>query len=199
MDDITRKRLAKAVQGLPSNAATTESPLKMPRSRANRRIFILTCLATVILAGSLGFLFLTRKAAPTPRPSVVPTSITKQAHFLVPYPDPLKLPHGYSLDLNSFSGTDQAVVYSASYDQDKKIAFTVQKKPSDDELRAFYANQIPIRNEVKVSAGMAAIGVLNNQTFASLPTEGDSWLLITAPKDIDPNDLKKILQAIRVD
>lgn len=136
-------------------------------------------------------------ATPAPQATIVPASIRQQASFPIFYPDPQKLPGGYSLDKTSFSGNAQAVVYSVTYDTNKKIAFTVQQKPSDSELKAFYANQIPLRQEVKVPAGTAVIGVLNNQTLVSLPTETNAWLLITAPLDINQEQLQEVIKAIK--
>ncbi len=201
MDDITQKRLARAIKNLPSQKATEAKPYPARPSRINSKMIIVAVL--VVMIAVLGswrvFVFEQKPSAAIQNPSVLPASVRSQVNFPIPYPEQKKLPAGYTLNLSSFSATDQVVVYSIAYDQDKRIAITVQKKPSDDELKAFYANQIPIRNEVKVPAGMAAIGVINDQTFASLPTQEDAWLLITAPKDIDQNNLKRVLQAMRAD
>ncbi|HEX8763308.1 MAG TPA: hypothetical protein VF733_06165 [Candidatus Saccharimonadales bacterium] len=199
MDELTRQRLAKAAKRLSSQTSPHVAPIVTPvkPGRAKKIYFI---AGAFIFLAAIAVFFLANRKTPSPsRPSAVPATIRRHAKFAIFYPEASKLPNGYILDAHSFSGNDQAVVYSVTYNTDQKIAFTVQKKPSEDELKAFYANQIPIRNEAKVPAGTAAIGVLNNQTFVSLPTESDAWLLITAPKDIDQNNLKRVLQVIRTD
>jgi len=124
-------------------------------------------------------------------------SISKATPFPIFYPDSKKLPKGYIFDVSSLSASDQVVVYSVTYGQNKKIAFTIQKKPSETDLKTFYANQLPLRHEIQLSIGTVAIGALNNQTLASLPTHKDSWLIITAPKDIAHEKLKLVLQALQ--
>lgn len=120
------------------------------------------------------------------------------------YPDKAKLPKGYVLDTTSFqSPQPNTLLYSVKYGDGQTLLFSLQPKPSDEEIQRFYSNHIPLRNQVKTPAGRAEIGAYNNadklQTIVSLPTNDDTWILITAPSEIDQSDLKKVLNSLTRD
>lgn len=149
----------------------------------------------IALLTSIGVIF-NQLSKSSDNGSPVPIPIQKGVAFPIYYPDPARLPAGFILDQNSFNRNGQVVVYSIDYD-DKKIAFTIQAKPSEDEIKTFYTNQLPLRNETKTEAGTAMIGILNNQTFASLTTSDQAWLIITAPLDINQEQFKQVLHSIK--
>lgn len=196
MDSDIKRRLAKAANEL--GGASSHISTSVPKRSGRKRAGFLWLLVALAVVGVGAYFVLENFKKSTPqKTSPVPVIVQRSVSFPVYYPDPSKLPTGYILDQTSFSGNNQAVVYSVNYDADKKIAFTVQNKPSEDELKTFHANQLPLRHEVPLPIGTAAIGVLNNQTLVSLPTNGTSWLIVAAPLDIDQDHLKQILQALR--
>lgn len=203
MDSDIRKRLASANKRLSQitvekdPAPESRRPPSHRKSRPRRYILVVGITALIITIGFVAVIAIFVKDNAAPTTSVVPLSIAKSVTFPVYYPDPKKMPPGYVLVQDSFSAANQAVVYSVAYDSNKTVAFTVQAKPAENDLKVFYANQLPLRNELSVPAGTAAIGVINNQTLVSLPTNDNAWLLITAPLDIEPEHLHQLLRIIQ--
>ena len=134
--------------------------------------------------------------------SPVPSTISKSVSFPVYYPESKKLPQGYSLDKGSFNSPEQGVVvYSINYDDAKKLSISVQEKPEDSKIEEFYSNYIPLRNKIQTELGEAEIGAYgpenNVKTVASLVANNRSWIIITAPYDIDQDQLKQVLNSLR--
>lgn len=200
MDSDIKQRLARAAKELGNKPTHTPISLTRQLSPLKKRkplFWVPISLVVICLLGFGTYLVLgDNKKIALQDSSPVPATVRKSVSFPVYYPSPAKMPAGYTLDLHSFSATSQTVVYSVTYETNKKIAFTVQRKPSDDELKLFHTNQMPLRNEVKVAVGTATTGSLNNQTLASLPTNDQTWLLITAPIDIDQEQFRQVLRAI---
>jgi len=133
---------------------------------------------------------------PAPPPDPVPLSIRDDVNFTVYYPDQRKLPAGYNLDTGSFTSNNLAVVYKVNY-RNNTLVFSIQQKPSTPHIQAFYAKNLPLHNNVNTSIGTAAVGVIGTQTFASLPTNGNAWIIITGPPNTDQAKLAEVLQAIK--
>lgn len=138
-----------------------------------------------------------------PKPaSPVPAAVSQAVSFPVYYPDQAKLPAGYVLDLNSFkTPVKNGVAYSVSYGNNQKLVFSLQAKPSANELESFKANYIPLRIDYQTDIGQAEIGAYNNhgnvQTLISLPTKTNTWIIITAPYDTNQDKLKKVLNSLK--
>lgn len=153
----------------------------------------------VLLFGgaSIGmWLYLHRSVSP------VPKSIQKSVSFPIYYPEQAKLPAGYNLDLRSFKNpVPNGISYIVRYSNGNKLVFSLQEKPSDSELQSFNANYIPLRNEVHTNIGLAEIGAYSKQgkveTLVSLPTNSPTWIIITAPYNINQDQLKEILKSFK--
>lgn len=197
MNPDIRQRLAVASKQLSSTQEKRPSDHKRRPKRERRSFIAIVIVASTVAIAILAVLVIARKNHTPAPPAVVPQHIAQSVSFPVYYPDPQELPSEFMLDRGSFSAANQAVVYSVVYDTNKTIAFTVQEKPSENDLKTFYVNQLPLRNEIKVPAGTAAVGVLNNQTLVSLPTNENAWLLITAPLDVNQDHLQELLGAIK--
>lgn len=160
-------------------------------------VFILACggVATWILI------------PPTPKtavinPSPVPAYITQKVNLPVYYPDQSQLPAGYIFDVSSIkSPLAQGVTYTVSYGQGQKLVFSLQPKPSDNELDSFVANYIPLNNDIQTKLGQAKLGAYSSkgvtQTMVSLPTLGKTWIIVTGPYNTDQNNLKQVLNSLR--
>jgi hypothetical protein len=134
--------------------------------------------------------------------SPVPANIVRAVNFKVYYPDQSKLPAGYTFDKNSFANpVSNGISYEVNYDNGKKIVFSLQSKPADNELQVFNSNYIPLRTDYQTAIGQAEIGAYNNhgkvQSLVSLPTHSSTWIVITAPYDIDQAALKQILNSLK--
>ena len=166
---------------------------KLTKSKFQKKTFSLTIILILIIVGLSGFFIFHAKR------SAVPAYITKQVSFPIFIPDSKLLPPGYSLDKNSFSvQRHEAVIYTVSYPQNQRLNFSVQQKPSNDDLALFNKNYIPIHRQVLTLIGTATEGAIGNQTVVSLPTNDGSWVLITGPQNIyGTDDLARVLNAIR--
>jgi hypothetical protein len=179
---------------LANNAHST--PLKRPTRRLfgkgrQRLFFSATILIIVCLLASYWIKGASGHANP------VPKSIKQSVDFPVYYPRQDKLPMDYKLDSDSFVKlTADVVSYSVSSASDR-LVFTVQKKPSDNEINSFNSQRIPIHIEFNTSVGKAEMGVIGKQTVVSLPTTDKSWIIITGPEKIDQNKLEKVLKSLQ--
>lgn len=177
--------------------ASDTNPPAIQVTRSRKRL-IVAALVLAALVLSAAVLFWLEHHRPAAAPNPVPAVVRAGVPFPVYYPAAGKLPAGYTLDASSFSAGNQAVVYRVSYGAGKQITFSVQQKPSASDIQSFYKTHLPLHNDVATSVGTAAVGVLNNQVFVSLPTHDDSaWLLATAPLDIDQAKLKQVLEALQ--
>ena len=126
----------------------------------------------------------------------VPASIRESANFNVYYPNPNQLPLGYVLDTTSFESNNQAVLYTVSFGNNQHLIFTVQKKPSTSEIQGFYRVHLPLTISFKTNVGTAQIGVINNESIVSLPTNTNAWILMTAPLNANQAAIKQVLQSM---
>jgi hypothetical protein len=127
--------------------------------------------------------------------NIVPANIRKSVNFTVYYPKPSRLPAGYSLDTSSFSTGNHAVLYVVRYGDNQKLVFTLQSKPSTAALQTFNNAIIPLHTQLSTPIGTATIGAARGETFVSLPTNGKSWILMTAPYQTPSKQLDQVLQA----
>jgi hypothetical protein len=128
----------------------------------------------------------------------VPKSISSLVNFPIYYPDQKKLPAGYILIRDSFrSPIENGIGYTVNYGENQHIVFSVQKTPSDSEAQAFNDSYIPARTDYLTPLGQAEIGTYKSQLLVSLPIKNGSWLVITAPLDINIDQLKTVLQTLK--
>lgn len=198
MSHNTQKQLAAAAEKLGAQQQAVTPKKRSSLSFLRSKKYIVVC--SVIFVGLVVLLTAairntTTKSTPNDA-AVVPTSISKQVDFPLYYPDPTKMPQGYTLDRNSFSTNGQVVLFSVSHEENS-IAFSLQKKPSADNLATFYKNQLQLRTETEVPLGKAAVGALNSQRFLSLPTKTDTWIIVTAPMDTNPDTLTELVKNLR--
>lgn len=162
--------------------------------RAAKRRLALAAACLVVLAGGLWW-HETRSGSP------VPKDIRGQVGFAIYYPDQSKLPKGYVLDTQSFREADPGVVlFSVRYGNSRSMAFSETVKPASDVIDKFYASAIPVHTQLTTSLGKAVIGAYGSgkdlRTIASLPINNGPWLIITAPSDINHDDLSRIVQSL---
>jgi hypothetical protein len=127
--------------------------------------------------------------------------------FPVYYPEEAKMASGYTFDLSSIKQPQEGILlYEVDYSTGKKIIITEQKRPSDSEIQNFYANFIPIRVKMSTKFGTAEVGAhsINSKgspkTVVSLPMNDSTagpWLLITAPYDVNQDQLRQVLNSLK--
>lgn len=173
-----------------------------PYSRRNKRRWIVFAASLLVIAAAAGLYLRPKSQSPAAAQPIVPADIAAKVSFPVYYPDPKKLPAGYTLDRSSFgSPVKNGVNYKVSYGNGKSLVFSIQMKPSDSQLQTFNSSYIPLRIDYQTSAGQAEIGAYNNhgtiETLVSLPTPTNAWIIITGPQDTDQTNLKQVLKALR--
>ncbi len=169
------------------------------------RLVLITLAALFVVAGFAStWLFIHRSTLKTQKTdlgaslSPVPATVMAAVDYKVYYPDIKKLPAGYNLDEKSFNvPVKNGITYTVSYGNNKKIVFSLQTKPSDNELASFRSNYIPLRTDFQTPIGPAQIGAYNAQTLVSLPVLDGPWIVITAPPDIDQDQLKQVISSLK--
>lgn len=121
------------------------------------------------------------------RTSPIPHDITSQVDFPLYYPT--ELPAGFSLDKNSFTKTNKVVTYVVTYEDDKKLIFNIQARPTNFDFDGFQSKG----KKLKSSLGDAYIGSLGQNTVVSIATS-ETWVFIGVPSPIDTSALEVILQ-----
>ena len=158
--------------------------------------WLIIVVVTVIALGSASLYYYIKSNSNT-----LPYPINKQTAqtlgFNIYYPNQKLLPAGYTLNKNSFSYTNQTIIYTVSSGT-SSLVFSVQAKPSTAQIKDFYSKNMPLNTTQSTKIGAATIGAVNGQTLVSLPTNTNAWLLITAPSDVDQQTLNQVIQSIEL-
>ncbi len=176
---------------------------KIIRLYRGLRIALKLLIIVIVLAALIIGLFflvkhLERRHSVPLQESPIPLSIRNKVPFNVYYPISSKLPKGYYFDAKSLSATNITVVFDVKTSSDQSLIFSEQAKPSASALQIFYSRYMPLHFNFKTSVGNAGIGVINNRTVASLPTNTNTWILLSAPSSINQTRLRQTLSAIRL-
>jgi hypothetical protein len=187
---------------LEDRLAALEEELRLAKSKVKKspqRLFRPVLAVFSVCAGIvIIFLLVTlyRHHMSTVSSDPIPLATRQKVSFPIYYPDQAKMPHGYKFSLNSLTASNQAVVYVVTYGKGQRIVFTVQQKPSETDLKGFYATHMPLYTQFQASGGTAADGVINGEVVVSLPTNSKAWLLITAPLNVSQPQLHKVVQSL---
>ena len=157
-----------------------------------KRLLVLVCAFILLVAVGTVIYFWSNNQSP------VPNQIKNSVSFPIYYPDQKHMPSGYVLDTKSFSNPlNKGVTYAVKYGNGQKIVFSVQPKPSDNEIQSFNSNYIPLRNHFQTPLGQVEIGSYHEQTLGSFPIINGPWIIITAPHDINQDQLKQVLGSLK--
>jgi len=172
--------------------ATINESASGDRGNKKNRLLVAALLIIFIIIGCiLSVVYLLHKNS-----SPVPKNIRQNVSFPIYYTDQKKLPSGFTLNPNSFKNPQKdGVLFTVIYDGGKKLVFTEQTKPSNDELGYFNSKYIPIHRQILTSVGTATIGAINQETVVSLPTD-NNWIIMTGPSKIDQASLDTVLKSL---
>ena len=169
-----------------------------PSSKISRWYYIiLGFIVVIIVIGGTVLWFIGRQPAGT-LPYPIPRSEVLKLGFDIYYPSQKLLTAGYTLDRDSFETTNQVLIYSVSYGDNHKLIFSDQAKPTNTQIQAFYARNLPLNTTLLTSAGLATIGAIRLQTVVSIPTNSNAWIIATAPGNINQSDLDKVMRSIEL-
>jgi len=194
------------IDGVYGNRPTPSSTGKVPRTYASRpdskrralsKRFVLVLICALIAVGlAIGVHDIFGGHT-----SLVPKNVRNSVDFPVYYPDIKRLPTGYSLDTKSFRLAQPGVVlFAVTYDDGKNITFSEERQPSNIDINKFVSSYIPINTTLQLALGQAKIGAYgsapNIRTVVSLPIHDGPWLIITAPSNVNHDDLAKAMQSL---
>jgi hypothetical protein len=175
-----------------SESLTTKT--KSKAKHRNLKISVSLLIILVLIAVG-GFVYYSEKPAKkTMTINPIPSYYRSSVDFPVYYPLPSKLPNGYTLASRSYTlPAKNVLVYAINYANGQHIDVSLQNKPSVTALSEFVRVHIPLHTVDNTSIGQATIGVLNNQTVASLPTNTGTWIITSAPININQLQLERVL------
>lgn len=122
-----------------------------------------------------------------PQPGI-PQRMVRQAGFPLYFPKPI--PKAVSLDRDSFSLSDRALVYSFSYEGSKHVVVTVQPRPKDFDAGLFRASK-----EVTTPIGRAYVVDLPERTTAAVINDR-SLVFVNAPDGMPMSGFEDVLGSL---
>jgi hypothetical protein len=163
---------------------------KLPRLRT-----IILIVIAIGLAGSASALILMILLRP---PDPIPAIIRRDLPFSLYYPSQSKMPKGYKLAISSFRllQAQKVLLYTVNGPNNLELIFSVEQAPSAQDIQGFYTSHMPLHITVSTNVGTAAIGAIDDKTVASLPAKGNSWILVSAPKNVSEPDLSQIMNSL---
>jgi len=169
-----------------------------PSRKISLKYYILTgsIVVTIAVIGLIVAVITRQPSGTLPYP--IAKSAAKQLGFDIYYPNQKLLPSGYVLNTRSFDTSNQVLIYSVSYGNNQKIVFSDQAKPTNTQVQAFYAKNLPLNTSLQTKIGVATIGAINTQTVISIPTSTNAWLIATASGNINQQALDQVLESIEI-
>jgi hypothetical protein len=152
--------------------------------------FLPILLIVVIFTGIVTFCMINKHSDP------IPKQYRSNLSFSVYYPNKSKLPIGYSVNNKSYvNPVKNVLVYAIDYGANH-LNVALQVKPSASALQEFVRVHLPLNKTVATTLGTATIGVLNNQAVASLPTSGNTWIIISGPTSVNQQKLIQVINSL---
>ncbi len=158
------------------------------------RVVIVVSVVVILLIGAFFF--------SGPAPSPIPRSISSKVSFPVYYPDPGRLPNGYSLNFASTEVVNPGVVimFVGYGKQSQYIVMSEEAMPSSSTISNFLTSNIPLNTSFNTPFGSGVIGAYNDgkelRTVISLPINNGPWIIATAPKSINSSQFENILSSL---
>jgi hypothetical protein len=171
----------------------TDEPIQNSRRRGlphwGRGVWIGFAAAAIAVAGITAAV--TYQSGTT---SPIPLDVAEKALFDTYYPS--RLPQGFELDEDSYGVQEGALIFSASHQDGRKLAFTETAVPKDFDFDEF--NQ-GLSNSKRLSGTphTAIIGRMPGQRTVLSITAGNAWLLMTSQNDVPEGDLRLIASHLR--
>jgi len=149
-----------------------------------RAWIVIACATALLLVTIAGRLLLVRDTGS------IPYAYTRGLNFALYYPT--ALPHGYSLDQQSFKRQDDVLIYSIDTPLRKNIAVSEQALPASLPARQISStspSQIMPEKQLSLKIGAAHIGAWGDTYVADIVTD-KTWIIlnvtgITAEEAVD--------------
>lgn len=108
----------------------------------------------------------------------VPASLAQQVLF--PIYMPTSLPHGFTINPDSYQNSEGALLFYATNASADKIIFTEQIKPPDFNFADFYRKSLSNSRSVPGTPFTSIIGTSEDKTALMSIQADPTWLLITS-------------------
>lgn len=112
-----------------------------------------------------------------------------------PLYEPEWLPEGWFVEPHSIEATSQVVTFTINDKAGKRLIFTEQPKPPQDNLDTFYAQQLSGNKALKTQAGEVIAGQFEGSLLAGL-TAGRTWVLVRAVSAVDQQHFDRLIESI---
>lgn len=129
-------------------------------------------------------------------------SVSSAVAFPVYYPDPSRLPAGYTLNTSTIEVVKPGVVIlNVSVPGRKQnIVFSEEVKPSLATINSFLADYIPLHVSFNSPFGSANVGAYNDgngiRSVISLPINNGPWIIATAPGNVSNSIFESIVNTL---
>jgi hypothetical protein len=139
-------------------------------------------LALLLAAGTL---FVINRQQTSPIPEAFASKVSFPLYF------PEELPAGLWLDESSFAANSDALVYSFSNSDEKRLVVTIQAKPKAFDVSAFRPTK-----EFATYIGRAYLVDLESRTTGAIVND-ESLIFVNAPDGLPMDQLEKFVNSLR--
>ena len=131
----------------------------------------------------------------------IPVSIISKVSFPVYFPDPSKLPSGFSLLKNSIQYSKPGVViYVISNSLNQQVVISEQAEPAQSTIDSFLSSYIPLHATVSTADGEAQYGAMNQgkslRSVISLPISNGPWIIATASSSLSRAEFTQVINSM---
>ncbi|MEK7152697.1 MAG: hypothetical protein AAB834_02010 [Patescibacteria group bacterium] len=125
----------------------------------------------------------------TARPS--PELINAQGKTDIQIYYPSNLPEGFSYMNQSVKASTTAIIYTLTYDNDKRLSVSCTAKPSNAAISKFHSQTLTDKTKIPSPEGDLVVGTAYSQTVASLVTD-EAWVIMNTTAAIDEESLTRL-------
>lgn len=168
--------------------------IRIPKLTRRTWVIMDVCVVGVILI-TVG-LFLFRAGSEGVDQPKIPESMSSKLLF-TPY-TPKRLPEGFTIDKNSFTLQETALLFTASNKSGSRLIFSEQSVPKDLSMDEFYSGNITSPERLDGLKYKTIFGKLQGRdgTLGSVTTDDNTWILVTMPKQATKDDIQIIEQGL---
>lgn len=165
------------------------------KSRSYRSFLTLPYLAAAIITVLLGVIgLLALKIYGTPDVKI-PTDIAQQVSH--PIYTPRSLPEGYKILEDSFTNSEEALIFRAENSSGSSIIFTEQKRPKDFDFDQFHQGQMENATVLEGTPYPSVVGKApTGQKLLSIVTD-TTWILVTTAAPLSQDNFQNIANSIK--
>jgi hypothetical protein len=173
---------------------TEERPNSTPPKKTRRKLWALALIFAALIAFALGIL----GAQLFGRPAVkVPEAVANKVTFPIYLPS--ELPGNFTLNADSFSFQEGALIYKATDSTGATIAFTEQARKPDFDFAGFYSVQIKEPETLSNVPWPSVFGKARGSNASILSVVADeTWLFVSTLAPLTAEDMQTIAGGLKL-